>query len=197
MTDTHQVVLASGNKGKLAELQHALAPLGWSLRPQSEWQLPEAEETGTTFIENALIKARHAATLTGLPALADDSGLVVPELGGEPGIRSARYSGEGDEGNNRLLLQRMATLSGEARAAFFIAVVVLLRDADDPTPVIAEGRWHGSIATAPSGDGGFGYDPLFIPAGMTRRAADLSREEKSALSHRGIAIQSLRQQLGL
>jgi XTP/dITP diphosphohydrolase len=189
-------VLASGNPGKLAELQHALSPLGWALRPQSDWQVPEAEETACTFVENALIKARHAAEHTGLAAIADDSGLVVPALGGDPGIRSARYSGGGDAENNALLLERMALLSGDDRKAFFIAVVVLLRAPDDPTPVIAEGRWHGRIATQPCGDLGFGYDPLFVVEGDGRHAAELSKDEKTALSHRGIAIAALRSQLG-
>lgn len=191
------VVLASGNSGKLAELQHALGPLGWQLKPQSGWNTPEADETASTFVENALIKARNAAHHTSLAALADDSGLVVPALGGAPGIRSARFSGEGDAGNNALLLERMAALSGADRAAFFIAVVVLLKAADDPTPIIAEGRWHGHIANAPSGSQGFGYDPLFVPNGMDRHAAELDRDEKTRLSHRGLAIASLRRQLGV
>jgi XTP/dITP diphosphohydrolase len=191
------VVIASGNKGKLAELQHALAPLQWQLRPQSDWQVPEADETGSTFVENALIKARNACEHTGVAAIADDSGLVVPALGGEPGIRSARYSGKGDEGNNALLLDRMQRFKDDQRDAFFIAVVVFLRHPEDPTPVIAEGRWHGRIAAAPAGSGGFGYDPLFIPAGTDRRAAEMAKEEKSAESHRGLAIASLRSQLGL
>ncbi len=197
MEASQEIVLASGNRGKLAELQHALAPLGWQLRPQSDWDIPEADETGSTFVENALIKARNAANLIGLPAIADDSGLVVPALGGEPGLRSARYSGHGDAANNTLLLDRMRGLSGEQRGAFFIAVVVMLQHADDPTPLIAEGRWQGHIAETPSGDGGFGYDPLFVPAGGDRHAAELSKAEKSAHSHRGHAIQALRQQLGL
>jgi XTP/dITP diphosphohydrolase len=191
------VVLASGNRGKLAELQHALGPLGWTLRPQSEWSIPEAEETAATFVENALIKARHAAALCGHPAIADDSGLVVPALDGAPGIYSSRFSGQGDDANNALLLQRMQGLGGEQRAAFFIAVVVWMRSPEDPTPVIAEGRWHGQIAEVPSGDGGFGYDPLFIPNGLQRSAATLSKEEKTALSHRGIALRALSHQLGL
>lgn len=194
MPDT--IVLASGNRGKLAELQHALAPLEWVLKPQSEWQVPEAAETASTFVENALIKARNAAAHTGLPAIADDSGLVVPALGGEPGIRSARYSGGDDGDNNALLLERMASLSGDDRSAFFIAVVVLLRAPDDPTPLIAEGRWHGRIATRPFGDQGFGYDPLFIIDGDGRHAAELCKDEKSAQSHRGLAIAALRAQLG-
>ena len=194
MSDT--IVLASGNRGKLAELQHALDPLNWVLKPQSAWQVPEAEETASTFVENALLKARNATVHTGLPAIADDSGLVVPALGGEPGIRSARFSGGDDSDNNALLLERMASLSGEDRSAFFIAVVVLLRAPDDPTPLIAEGRWHGRIATQPCGDQGFGYDPLFIVDGDGRHAAELSKDEKSAQSHRGLAIAALRAQLG-
>ena len=197
METSQEVILASGNRGKLAELQHALSPLGWQLRPQSDWDIPEADETGSTFVENALIKARNATHLIGLPAIADDSGLVVPALGGEPGLRSARYSGHGDDANNQLLLERMSGLTGGQRSAFFIAVVVMLQHADDPTPLIAEGRWSGRIAETPSGQGGFGYDPLFVPEGSNRHAAELSKAEKSAHSHRGHAIQSLRQQLGL
>lgn len=192
-----QVVLASGNRGKLAELQHALAPLGWQVQPQAAWQVSEAEETASTFVENALIKARNAAGQTGLPALADDSGLVVPALGGEPGLRSARYSGGGDVDNNALLLERMASLQGDKRRAFFIAVVVMLQSVDDPTPLIAEGRWYGHIAMAPCGELGFGYDPLFVPDGGDRHAAQFSKEEKSAASHRGRAIASLRAQLAI
>ena len=161
------------------------------MSPQADHGVPEVAETGVTFVENALIKARHACRATGYAALADDSGLVVPALGGDPGLRSARYSGHGDQANNALLLENMAPLSGEDRSAFYIAVLVILRHADDPSPLIAEGRWSGSIATAPRGDGGFGYDPLFIPDGESRHAAELTADEKNLISHRGKALNSL------
>lgn len=190
------VVLASGNLGKLAELQHALEGAEMTLQPQSVYEVPDAIEDGLTFIENALKKARHAAQLTGLPAIADDSGLVVPALDGAPGIHSARYSGEGDADNNQKLLTAMASLEGEQRRAWFICVLVYLRSANDPSPVVVEGRWHGRIGTALSGEGGFGYDPLFLPDGVAGTAAELTREQKRALSHRGKAVAQLRQQLG-
>ena len=167
----------------------------WQVCPQTDLNVGDVEETGSTFVENALIKARHACARTRCAALADDSGLVVPALGGAPGLRSARYSSGGDEANNALLLKNMATLEAEDRAAFYLAVVVLLEHADDPTPLIAEGRWHGRIATAPRGTGGFGYDPLFVADGYERHAAELSAEEKNRVSHRAVAVQQLLQQL--
>ena len=155
-TDTSPLlVIASHNAGKIKEFQQVLGA-HWRVQPQADFAVTEAEETGSTFVENALLKARHACSLTGHAALADDSGLVVPALGGAPGLRSARYSGSGYEANNALLLNNMAALQGAHRQAFYIAVVVLLRDAQDPTPLIAEGRWHGHIADAPRGEGGFG-----------------------------------------
>ncbi len=185
------VVLASGNRGKIAEFSDALAPLGWHIVPQGTLGITDVEETGLTFVENALLKARHAATCSGQPALADDSGLVVPALNGAPGIYSSRYSGQGDLSNNEKLLQDMADLSGAARRAFFIAVVVFLRHEQDPTPIIATGRWWGHIAHDLSGDGGFGYDPLFQPDDCEHRAAALSVAIKNQLSHRGQAIKAL------
>ena len=149
------LIIASHNAGKIKEFQQVLGP-HWRVKPQADFGVTEAEETGSTFVENALIKARHACLATGHAALADDSGLVVPALGGAPGLRSARYSGSGYEDNNTLLLNNMATLQGTHRQAFYIAVVVLLRNAQDPTPLIAEGRWYGRIADAPRGEGGFG-----------------------------------------
>ena len=190
------VVLASGNAGKLAELRDALASSGLRLQAQSAFAVPEAVEDGLTFIENALIKARHAALLTGRAALADDSGLVVPALGGAPGIHSARYSGRGDAANNVKLLAAMAELTGNARLAWFQCVLVLLREHDDPSPVIAEGRWMGRIALETKGDGGFGYDPIFLVGDSDRTAAELDRDEKIQMSHRGQAVALLRQQLG-
>ena len=184
------LIIASHNAGKIKEFQQVLGP-HWRVKPQADFAVTEAEETGSTFVENALIKARHACLFTGHAALADDSGLVVPALDGAPGLRSARYSGSGYEGNNTLLLNNMATLQGADRQAFYIAVVVLLRDAQDPTPLIAEGRWHGRIADAPRGEGGFGYDPIFIPEGGSLHAAELSPAEKNRISHRAKAISTL------
>ena len=184
------LIIASHNTGKIKEFQQVLGS-HWRVQPQADFAVTEAEETGSTFVENALIKARHACLQTGHAALADDSGLVVPALGGEPGLRSARYSGSGDEDNNTLLLNNMAALQGASRQAFYIAVVVLLRDAQDPTPLIAEGRWHGRIANAPRGEGGFGYDPIFIPEGGSLHAAELSSDEKNRMSHRAKAISGL------
>ena len=184
------LIIASHNTGKIKEFQQVLGS-HWRVQPQADFAVTEAEETGSTFVENALIKARHACLQTGHAALADDSGLVVPALGGAPGLRSARYSGSGDEDNNTLLLNNMAALQGASRQAFYIAVVVLLRDVQDPTPLIAEGRWHGRIANAPRGEGGFGYDPIFIPEGGSLHAAELSSDEKNRMSHRAKAISSL------
>jgi len=185
-----RLIIASHNKGKIREFAEILGH-HWEISPQGDHGVPEVAETGTTFIENALIKARHACRATGCAALADDSGLVVPALGGDPGLRSARYSGNGDQANNALLLENMAPLSGADRSAFYIAVLVILQRADDPSPIIAEGRWSGSIATAPRGDGGFGYDPLFIPDGESRHAAELTAKEKNLISHRGKALTRL------
>ena len=184
------LIIASHNTGKIKEFQQVLRS-HWRVQPQADFAVTEAEETGSTFVENALIKARHACLQTGHAALADDSGLVVAALGGAPGLRSARYSGSGYEDNNTLLLKNMASLQGASREAFYIAVVVLLREAQDPTPLIAEGRWHGRIANAPRGEGGFGYDPIFIPEGGTLHAAELSSEEKNRVSHRAKAISTL------
>ena len=192
--DKPQLVIASHNQGKIKEFHEVLGER-WQITPQADLGVSEVAETGLTFIENALIKARHACTATGCAALADDSGLVVPVLGGDPGLRSARYSGEGDLRNNALLLENMAQYSGHQRAGFYIAVVVFLRHADDPTPIIAEGRWYGRIAEAPRGEGGFGYNPLFIPEGSRRHAAELTAEEKNRVSHRAKAVHSLIKQL--
>lgn len=190
-----RLVLASNNAKKAAELTALLAPLGISVLPQSDFNLPEADEPHPTFVENALAKARHAAMLTGLPAIADDSGLCVTALGGAPGVMSARYAGEprSDARNNALLLERLA---GETdRRAYFYSVVVLVRHADDPRPLIADGEWHGEILEAPRGESGFGYDPLFYIPELEQTAAELDPPLKNTLSHRGAAMRHLLQRL--
>ena len=185
-----RLVLASGNRGKLDELRDLLAPSGFELIAQSDLGVDDIEETGTTFVENALLKARHAARATGLPALADDSGLLVDALGGEPGLRSARYAGSHGNAaaNNALLLER---LRDPRRSAHFYCVLVLLRSADDPQPLIAEGEWHGRILMAPRGTHGFGYDPVFLDPEFGMSAAELDPEVKNRISHRGRAIAGL------
>jgi XTP/dITP diphosphohydrolase len=186
------LVLASGNEGKLRELQALLAPLGYDLRPQSEWDTPEAEETGRTFVENALLKARNAAAHTGLPAIADDSGLVVPALDGQPGIHSSRFSREGTDAANRaFLLESMAALTGEQRSAHYYCALVLLHSERDPAPLVATAAWHGRILLNPRGEGGFGYDPLFLVPGEGCTAAEMTAAEKNRLSHRGRAVAAL------
>ncbi|WP_417656973.1 RdgB/HAM1 family non-canonical purine NTP pyrophosphatase [Pseudidiomarina aestuarii] len=188
-----EIVLATGNQGKVKELQAMLAPKSWSVRAQTEWNFAEAEETGLTFIENAIIKARHAATLTGLPALADDSGLAVDALGGEPGIYSARYAGAkaSDQENLEKLLKQLVDVPPEQRTAQFHCVLVYLRHAHDPTPVVCHGTWHGSITTQASGSQGFGYDPIFWVDSHQCTAAELEPAVKRQLSHRGKALQQL------
>lgn len=191
------LVLASGNAGKLRELGAMLRPLRWSVRPQSEWAMEEAVENGLSFIENALIKARHAARLTGLPALGDDSGLVVDALDGGPGIYSSRFAGEGadDASNNRLLLEALAGVGESRRGAHFYCAMALLRHAGDPAPLVATGKWDGRILEAPAGNDGFGYDPLFWLPGLGCTAAQLPADVKNRLSHRGQALAALLQQL--
>ncbi|HEY1284063.1 MAG TPA: RdgB/HAM1 family non-canonical purine NTP pyrophosphatase [Steroidobacteraceae bacterium] len=188
-----RLVLASGNAGKLRELSAILAPLGHELVPQSALGFDSPPETGTTFVENALLKARHASRLARLPALADDSGIEVDALGGRPGVYSARYAGEGatDSQNLHKLLAELQGVSAERRTARYQCVIALVRTADDPTPLIAEGAWEGRILTAPRGAGGFGYDPIFLPAGLQSTAAELSAQDKNSLSHRGRALQAL------
>jgi len=189
-----RLVLASGNAGKVVELEQLLAGSGVHLVPQTSLGVSDAEETGLTFVENALIKARHAARATGMSALADDSGICVDALGGAPGLYAARYAGKhgDDAANNAKLLHELAGLPMEKRSAYFIAVLVVLRHADDPAPLIAEGRWHGRILEAPRGKGGFGYDPLFLPAGHDLGAAELDPALKNRLSHRGQALDVLK-----
>ncbi len=193
-----EFVLATGNAGKLREIQALLNDLGIGIRAQHEFQVPEAEETGLTFVENALIKARNASRHTGLPALADDSGLAVDALDGAPGIYSARYAGPGasDADNNEALLAALATIPAAARSARFICVLVMLRHWQDPTPLIFNGAWDGHILFAPRGLGGFGYDPLFQPAGLDISSAELPAAEKNRISHRAQALAALREALG-
>ena len=181
-----QTILASNNSKKIAELAAILARFGIEIKAQRDYGIEEIPETGLTFVENALIKARHAARQSGLPAIADDSGLCVPALGGAPGIYSARYSGEGDVGNNRKLLAALENVAD--RRAYYVCLIVYLRHADDPLPIIAQGLWHGTIALEARGDGGFGYDPLFVPAGDSRTAAEYSAAEKNSISHRARAL---------
>jgi XTP/dITP diphosphohydrolase len=185
------VVLASNNAGKLAEFSSLLAPLGLALRKQSELGISEAEEPHVTFVENALAKARHVAQLSGMPALADDSGVCVPALGGAPGVLSARYAGEpkSDARNNQKLIHDLST--HDDKSAYYYCVLVYLRHAQDPQPVIAEGRWDGEIIATPRGENGFGYDPHFWIAALNKTAAELSAEEKNQLSHRGQALRAL------
>jgi len=187
----NKLVLASNNGKKMQELNALLAPLGFEVIPQGQLGIPEAEEPHCTFVENALAKARHAARASGLPALADDSGLCVDALGGAPGVYSARYGGEpkSDARNNERLL---AELGGKAdRRARFVSVIVFVRHADDPQPVIAEGEWHGEILESPRGDSGFGYDPLFFVPEYGQSAAELDAVTKNRLSHRGQAMARL------
>ena len=187
-----RVVLATGNPGKAREIGAMLAPAGIEIVSQATFGLESADETGATFIENALLKARHAAAGSGLPAIADDSGLVVDALGGAPGIHSARYAGEGgDAANIRKLLTALDGLPEKARSARFVCVAVLLRHPDDPLPLVCEGRWEGVIASTPRGTGGFGYDPVFIPRGGVGSAAELEAAEKNRVSHRGRAFGEL------
>ncbi|MCG2580882.1 MAG: RdgB/HAM1 family non-canonical purine NTP pyrophosphatase [Marinobacter sp.] len=198
MTSTHtQLVIASNNKGKIAELTDLLNPLGIQPVSQGELGVSEAEEPAVTFVENAILKARHAARETGLPALADDSGLAVDALGGAPGVRSARYAGENasDNDNVQALLEAMSSVAEGERGAQFHCVLVYLRHADDPTPVICHGRWPGSILRNRRGEGGFGYDPVFLVPEANCSAAELSREQKGRISHRGRALAQLLEQL--
>ena len=185
-------ILASNNAKKIAELTPILARFGITIRPQRDYGIDEIAETGQTFVENALIKARHAAKQSGLPAIADDSGLCVPALGGAPGIYSARYSGEGDDGNNRKLLAALENVTD--RRAYYVCLIVYLRHADDPLPLVAQGLWHGTIALDARGNGGFGYDPIFIPASDTRTAAEYTADEKNAFSHRAKALAAFAEQ---
>jgi len=194
-----RLVIASGNPGKLREIGQILAPLGIDVAAQSAYGVSDADEPHDTFIENALAKARHAARHTGLPALADDSGICVDALGGAPGVRSARYAADGDpsisqdERNNRKLLAALEEV--DMRSAHYYCVIVLVRRHDDPQPLIAEAEWRGVVMRAPRGEGGFGYDPLFLLPGLGVSAAELPPETKNRLSHRGKALALLAERL--
>jgi XTP/dITP diphosphohydrolase len=190
-----KLVIATGNAGKLREIRHILAPLRLEILPQSDFNVPEAEEPFMTFVENALTKARHASRYTGLPALADDSGICVNALHGAPGVHSARFAGEpkSDARNNEKLLMELAQQSD--RSAYYYCVMVLVRTPDDPQPLIADGIWQGEVLKAPRGEGGFGYDPLFLLPDLGKTAAELSAEEKNRVSHRALALQALLEKL--
>lgn len=198
MTD-NKLVLASANAGKIKELQQMLDKLGIEVIPQSTLNVPDIAETGLSFVENSLLKARNAAALTNLPAIADDSGLEVDFLHGAPGIYSARFSGEHatDASNREKLLQLMVDAPQEQRTARYQTLIVYMRHANDPTPIICQGTWEGSIATAEKGDGGFGYDSIFQVAETNCRAAELDKDTKNRLSHRGKAMANLLSELQL
>lgn len=189
-----ELILASHNRGKLAELEGALSGLPIRLRSAADCAMPVPEEGACSFVENALLKARHAAQISGLPALSDDSGLVVDGLGGAPGVHSARYAGAHatDAQNNAMLLQAAEDLHGAHRACRFVCVLVLVNRPEDPLPLITQGVWEGRLLRVPRGSGGFGYDPLFADAQSGRGAAELEPSEKLQLSHRGQAIALLR-----
>lgn len=187
-----RLVLASSNRGKLAELNEAFRQTDIAFVPQSDFKIVDADETGMSFVENALIKARHASKYSQLPALADDSGLCVPALGGAPGIYSARYAGTGkDLDNNRKLLQVMKGFSGEARAAYFSCTLVFILNEQDPNPMVFQGIWQGEILEDLQGEQSFGYNPLFRPLDSQKSAAELSIEERNQVSHRAQALKKL------
>lgn len=193
-----KLVIASNNPGKLREFQHMLAPLGIEVLTQAQLGISEAEEPHCTFVENALAKARHVSRASGLPALADDSGICVEALGGAPGVQSARYAGDNpksDRRNNDKLLHDLQGVTD--RRAHYYCVLVLVRHADDPQPIIAEGEWHGEIAHEERGDGGFGYDPMFWLPELGKMSAELSHDEKAQLSHRAKALRVLLEKLKL
>lgn len=194
-----KIVLASGNAGKLREFQQLLNDCGFDVLPQSNFFSENAEETGLTFVENAILKARYACEKTGLPALADDSGIEVDALNGRPGIYSARYAGDGakDADNNAKLLEELQGVPSEKRTGRYHAVLAFMRHAQDPTPILCHGIWEGIILTEPRGAGGFGYDPLFFVPTHNCASAELSKDEKNRISHRGKAMQELLQKLSV
>lgn len=191
------IVIASNNQGKIKEITAVLAPLNFKIKSLSDFHLPTVAETGLTFIENALIKARHAAQHTGLPALADDSGLAVASLQGRPGIHSARYGGTDATSSQRIhkLLEELNGFPLEQREAYFYCVMVFLKNPLDPAPIISEGRWEGSILFSPQGTQGFGYDPIFYVPTHHCSAAELPLNEKNKISHRGLALQKLQEKV--
>lgn len=197
MSSPQDLVLASANAGKITELQQMLGGLGVKIIPQTDLDIPDIEETGLTFVENAILKARNAAALSNRPAIADDSGLEVDFLQGAPGIYSARFAGEGagDKANKEKLLQLMADVPADQRSARYQTVIVYMRHGNDPTPIICQGTWEGMIATESRGDQGFGYDPIFYVTETNCHAAELDKVTKNRLSHRGKAIANLLQQL--
>lgn len=194
---TQRIVLASSNKGKLKEFSEILQQFSVEVLPQSHFNVSDADETGLTFVENAIIKARHACEVTGLPALADDSGLEVDALQGAPGIYSARFAGpgKGDQDNNRKLLDVLQDIPEAERTARYRCVLVFMRHAKDPMPLICQGTLEGTIGQRPRGENGFGYDPLFLLHGMDKTAAELTPDLKHQISHRGQAVQMFLQQL--
>lgn len=191
------LVLATGNPSKVSELANMLSPLSINVVPQSDFNVGEVAETGTTFVENAIIKARHAAKITGMPAIADDSGLEVDGLNGAPGVYSARFAGQGasDQDNIDKLLAELA--NNPVRSARFWCVLVLMRHADDPTPLICSASWEGEITQTQHGEGGFGYDPVFYVPSLECTSAELTKAQKNAVSHRGQALQALLNELKL
>jgi len=191
------LVLATGNPGKVSELANMLSPLNINVVPQSDFNVSEVAETGTTFVENAIIKARHAAKITGMPAIADDSGLEVDGLNGAPGVYSARFAGESasDQDNIDKLLAELA--NNPVRSARFWCVLVLMRHADDPTPLICSASWEGEITQTQHGEGGFGYDPVFYVPSLECTSAELTKAQKNTVSHRGQALQALLNELKL
>ena len=193
-----RVVLASANRGKLRELEALLAPCHMEVVPQSEFDIPSADETGASFIENAILKARHAARLSGLPAIADDSGLMVDALDGAPGVHSARYAGADadDEANLALLLENMRDVAEARRGARFVCLMVYMQHPLDACPLVGEGVWHGRITRAPRGEGGFGYDPVFFVEERGCTSAELDAADKNRISHRARAMQALVARLG-
>jgi len=194
---SQRVVLATGNPGKLRQFSELLGASGLELLRQSDFGIEPPPETGSTFLENSLLKARNAARLTGLPAIADDSGIEVDALGGRPGLFSARYAGEGasDDQNLRKMLLELESVPATNRTARYRSIIVFLVDAEDPAPLVGEGVWEGAIATVPRGTGGFGYDPIFIPFGDSRTAAEMPTEERNDRSHRGQASRAFLAQL--
>lgn len=191
MSNLKKLVIASNNQGKLSEINTLLAPLSIEVVPQSDFNAGEVDEPYITFVENALAKARHASRCSGLPALADDSGICVQALNGVPGVNSARYAGEpkSDERNNRKLVEALENQSD--RRAYYYCVIVLVRHADDPQPIIVDGSWHGEIIDQPRGEGGFGYDPYFFLPEFDKTSAELTAEQKNQISHRGQALAEL------